>query len=110
VHPEIVANGSRGFSRETISAQGPVLKSSVIDHGSKTLATVALVMGSVAFGGLIIFALLMPWIIAAETRAAGAEAITTAKVARTDSRMALDDVQRLREALMAKGFDVKKEH
>lgn len=81
-----------------------------LNFTQSAMGIIALIVGSMSLGGLIVFAIFMPWLISAETRAASAEAVTTSKVARTDARVALDDVQRLREALAAKGFNVQKEH
>jgi len=37
----------------------PVLRNSVTDHGSKTLATVAVILASGALGGLIVLAIML---------------------------------------------------
>lgn len=78
----------------------------LLQLSEKALPIIALILASVAIGVLI----LMPAYIDARVKAESAEALVIAKVARTDARVALDDVQRVREAVNAKGFNAQKEH
>jgi hypothetical protein len=82
--------------------QSSAATANVSDHGSKTLATVALVIGAVAVGMIVMLALLAPLLL----NAAGAKAEATAHVARTQALVALDKVEDLRVKLAAKGIDL----
>lgn len=76
----------------------------VTDHGSKTLATIALVLGSVSAGMLVMLALLAPLLLAA----AGANAEATAREARSTAKVTEDKLYELRDALNAKGMNLPK--
>lgn len=73
----------------------------IFDGSGRSIAIIALILASLAIGAL----LLLPAYIEAKVEAGKAEALVVAKEARTHSRVALDDVQRLREAM-----HVTKEH
>lgn len=97
VHPEHSPDYSIHGNRAPVQ--------SVTDNGSKSIALVALILGSVALGAVFMYATLSQQVLNAKVDAASAEALVVAKEARTHARMALDDVQRLRESLK-----IQKEH
>lgn len=71
-----------------------------ITFSDRTIAVVALIFASVALGVL----LMLPAYIGAEVRAGKAEAEATAKTARTDARVALDNLHTARIKLAEKGI------
>jgi hypothetical protein len=97
-------------SRDTDSSvhgnHAPVQRVDHHDHGSKTLAIVALVAACIALGMVTMYVILAAQLIDAKIEAATAEAEVTAREARTNSRVALDKVEDFRAKLAAKGVDV----
>jgi hypothetical protein len=89
-------------SASSNAPQSSAATANVSDHGSKALATVALVLGAAAAGMIIMLALLAPILL----NAAGAKAEATAHLARTQALVALDKVEDMRTKLAAKGIDV----
>lgn len=98
--------------------RAPVQRVEHNDHGSKTLGTIALVIASVVAGGFTVYLLmsqqtsaLEQQVVRAEIRAGAAEAEAVSHRARVDSRVALDEVERMRTGLASKGIDIpKQEH
>lgn len=109
--------------------RAPVQRVEHNDHGSKTLATIALVIASVLLGGFVIYLVMSQQALAreeslrqqnraleqqaaqAEIRAGAAEAEAVSHRARVDSRVALDEVERMRTGLASRGINIpKQEH
>lgn len=93
----------------------------VHDHGGKTLATIALILASIGLGGFVcgfgVYVLmaertesLRVQLADANVRAGVAEAEAVAARAKTDSRVALDEIERMRTNLAAKGILIAKDH
>jgi hypothetical protein len=101
-------------SRDTDSSvhgnHAPVQRVDHHDHGNKALAIVALVAACVALGMVTMYVILAAQIIDAKIQAGTALAEVTAARARTDSRVALDEIERMRTSLAAKGIIVAKDH
>lgn len=90
-------------------------RAEVHDHGSKTLATLAVVLGAAALGAILVFAILVPYLIGAMVREGNANvrasvqeqvavAQATAQAAKEHARVALDKVEQTQVQLGAKGL------
>lgn len=100
-------------SRDTNSSQniergGSGARVDVSDHGSKTLATIALVMSGVAFGAVAMYVILAAQIIDAKITAGAAQAEATAREARTTAKITEDKLVELRDHLNSKGMNIPK--
>lgn len=117
---EIIAPQSRGLRRESIEHNtAPVQKTTVEDHGSKTVGLVALIIGSVALGAVLVAIPLVLLLmdsrtetVAASVRASVQEQISdansTAKEARSTAKVTEDKLYELRDALNSKGMNLPK--
>lgn len=77
------------------------------DHA---LGIIALVFAAIALGAVFMKALQDPQIVDAKIQAGAADAKAEAHNARVDARVAIDEVERMRTQLAAKGINVPKEH
>lgn len=99
------------------SNHAPVLRVEHNDHSNKTMTIIALILASALLGGFGVYVLmaeraesLRVQLADANVRAGVAQAETIAARARTDSRVALDEIERMRTSLAAKGIVVTKDH
>jgi hypothetical protein len=116
--PEIAAAQSRGLTKKTIqTGGGQYHNQEVHDHGGKTLATVALVIGSVALGAVLVAVPLVLLLMDARAGTVGAnmrasvqeqiaDARSTAREARTTAKVTEDKLSELRDKLNAKGMNI----
>lgn len=88
----------------------PVQRVDHHDHGNKTLAIIALVAACIALGAVAVYVILAAQLIDAKIQSGGADARAEAHVARVDARVAIDEVERIRTQLAAKGINLPKEH
>jgi hypothetical protein len=103
-------------SRDTDSSvhgnSAPVQRVDHHDHGSKTLAIIALVVAGVvsglALGCVIVFVILAPQLIDAKVEAGRAQSEATAREARTTAKMTEDKLVELRDHLNSKGMNIPK--
>jgi hypothetical protein len=98
------------FVDESISANSaPVARggnATVSDHGSKTLAIIALISSCVALGAVSMYVILQAQIIDSKIAAGAAKAEATSWAAKTDARVALDKVEDVRTKLAEKGIQI----
>jgi hypothetical protein len=89
--------------------QAPVLRGGdVVDHGSKSLAVVALVAACLALGAVSMYVILAAQIVDAKIQAGSAKAETLANESRVNARVSLDEVERIRLQLASKGIYIPK--
>ena len=87
------------------SNSAPVLRGGdVVDHGSKPLAIIALVASCLSLGAVGMYVVLAAQIIDSKIQAGAAQSEAVANQARVDARVSLDEVQRIRSRLEAKGI------
>lgn len=72
------------------------------------IAIIALTVGSLALGGLIVYMALAPQLIDSKIEAGKSQAEATAREARTTAKVTEDKLGELRDALNAKGMNLPK--
>lgn len=94
----------RSPSKVQRDIHAPVQETNVNDSGSKTLAIIALVAACIALGAVCMYVILAGQIIESKIQAGAAKSEAVANQARVDARVSLDEVQRMRSRLEAKGI------
>lgn len=97
--------------------RAPVQRIEHHDHSNKTMTIIALIFASALIGGFGVYVLmaeraetLRRELADANARAAVADANAVSARAKTDSRVALDEIERMRTNLAAKGIVIAKDH
>lgn len=76
----------------------------------RTLAIVAIIFASLALGAVVMQSINSPQILDAKIQAGIAKSEAEAAAARVNARVALDEVERMRTQLAAKGITIEKSH
>lgn len=105
IHPEYSPDHSQRIGRGGAGA-----RAEVNDHGSKTLATIAVIAGSMALGGLLVGLPLGLVLVDSRIEARMAPAASEAHLAETHALLATDRMMRTRAELEARGYLKQENH
>lgn len=106
IHPE-----HHGADRSVAGNSAPVAQggdATIHDRTGLYLAVLALIISALCLGLFLMQTFLMPQIIDAKIQAGGAKTEALANEARINARVAVDEIERMRTALAAKGIIIPK--
>jgi hypothetical protein len=108
VSPQIHPEHHGSDNSQTAAPNSVQGRTGDINIADRALSVVAIIFSCLALGAIVMHAILYPQIIDAKIQAGIAKAEATSHAADTNARVALDEVERMREALGRQHINIPK--